>query len=78
MKIKTYEQAFDLINVAYTDKAKQTVIKLNDEGYNKSSICYSIWKASDKLMDLRGHSSFWNILVNEVRKHGYKSNIIKG
>jgi hypothetical protein len=34
MKIKTYEQAFDLINVEYTDRARQTVTKLNDEGYN--------------------------------------------
>lgn len=73
MKIKTYEQAFDLINVTYTDKAKHVIESLNNEGYRENSICYSIWKASDKLMKLRGHSSFWNILVNEVRKYGFKS-----
>lgn len=72
MRITTYEEAFDLINVAYNDKAKSIIEQLNNEGYKEKSIAFCIWKSQDKIMSFIYDNRFWNVLINEVRKHGYK------
>ena len=73
-RITSYAEAFDLINVSYTDKVKERMHKYEQEGHTEKSICYTIWKKSDKLMSFRGDSRFWGVLENELKKYSWTTN----
>jgi hypothetical protein len=76
LKIEKYQDAFDLIFVPHTDKAKYYIKQLEQEGYREKNICYAIWKSQDKLLQFRSDDRFWNIFMNEIRKIAFKNNYI--
>lgn len=73
MKITTYEQAFDLINVKFDMFAKLKMKSLEREGYKEQNICFAVWKGKEKIMAFRCDPRFWSIFINEVRKWAFKS-----
>lgn len=74
-RITRYDQAFDLINVAYpTEKARSVISMLEREGHSEKSICFSVWKGQENLRKLRRDSRFWGAFVNTVRKWSWPKN----
>jgi hypothetical protein len=73
MRITSYAEAFDLINVKLTDKALNKLKVIESEGYKEKNICYAIWKGQEKIMSFRNDERFWGVLANEVRKYAFKS-----
>lgn len=41
MIIKTYQEAFQYLNIPYNTKAKLTIKQLESEGYKEKNICYA-------------------------------------
>ena len=73
MKVNKYYEAFDLVCMTMDDdKTKHIIKQLNDEGYPEKSICFSIWRGGDKILKFRYDDRLVSIIVNEVRKYGYK------
>lgn len=73
-KITNYLQAFDYIGVAYTDKVKARMKEYEKEGHTEKSICYTIWKKSDKLMSFKDDARFWGVFENELKKYSWTKN----
>jgi hypothetical protein len=73
MRITSYAEAFDLINVKLTGKALDKLKAIESEGYREKNICYAIWKGQEKIMSYRNDERFWSVLTNEVRKYVFKS-----
>ena len=74
MRVTTYAEAFDMINVRLTDKVKVFLNGLEKEGYSEKSICYTIAKSEAKIMQFRGDSRFLTVIANEVRKNVWTRN----
>ncbi len=73
IRIVSYEQAFDLINVRRNDRINSMLTRLEREGRSERSISFSIWKSRNKLMDARGSGKFYFILENEIKKWSWNS-----
>ena len=73
IRITTYPQAFDLINVRLMDKVIEKLKFLERQGYSERSICYAIWNSQDKIRRFRGDNRFWSVLYNEVYKCALKN-----
>jgi len=73
-KITSYKDAFELIGVVLNEKAKGFLRGVERHGYTERAICFAIWKSQDKLIKYRRDSSFWSILLNEIRIHAFKKN----
>ena len=71
-RIQKYEEAFDLIGVALTDKVKERLKRLEAQGHTEKSICFAIWKGQEKLYAFRHDNRFWGIFTNEVNKWSWK------
>jgi len=71
-RIERYEQAFDLIEVAFDEKMRDFVKRLEREGHTEKSICFSIWKSQDKIRAFNRDSRFLGILKNEINKWSWK------
>lgn len=69
MKLTTYVEAFDALNVKITDKIKDFLKGLEREGYTEKGICYAIAKSETKIMQFRGDTRFLSVIANEVRKN---------
>lgn len=70
-KITTYEEAFEYIGIPCTEKVKERMKKYEEEGHTEKSICFTIWKKAEKLMDFRMDSRFWSVFDNELRKYSW-------
>ncbi|MEN6312790.1 MAG: hypothetical protein ABFD25_00925 [Clostridiaceae bacterium] len=69
MKLTTYTEAFDELNVRITDKITDFLKGLEREGYTEKAICYAIAKSENKIMQFRGDTRFLSVIANEVRKN---------
>lgn len=67
-KITTIQQALDLIGVTGNQRVINIVKKLQNEGRSEKSICYSIWKSSDKIIAYKSDNRFYTVLENEIKK----------
>lgn len=68
VRIEKYEQAFDLISVSLSEKARFIIGRLEKDGHSEKSICFSVWKSQKKLIQFKRDSRFWAIFMNEVKK----------
>lgn len=76
MKITTYQKAFEVVlGIRFDDAVNKRMKYIEREGYPEKSIAYTIWLKQDKLLKFKGDPRFWNILHNEVRKHGFKKGV---
>ena len=71
-RITTYEDAFKLLEMEYSDEIKDFIKKLESEGYSEKGIAFAIWKKQEKLKLYRRDERFFAILRNEVRKYCWK------
>lgn len=71
-RITTYEDAFKLLEMEYSDEIKDFIKKLESEGYTEKGIAFSIWKKQEKLKLYRRDERFFAVLRNEVKKYCWK------
>lgn len=67
VRITRYSQAFQLIDMEFTPKAKSVIAMLERQGHSEKSICFAIWKEQNKLLKLQRDERFWGAFVNCVR-----------
>lgn len=68
MKIKKYEQAFEVIGVPFDNKARLIVKALEKGGRTEGSICFAIWKEHDALIKRRQDKDFWKVFGETIKK----------
>lgn len=71
-KVTRYEDAFQLIDLNFTDELKDFVKSMETEGHTEKSICFTIWKTQDKLCAFKNDTRFIGILRNEINKWSWK------
>ena len=68
-KVTTYQQAFEgELGMKVDDNVKGFIREMEAKGHTEKSICFSIWKGSEKICAFKGDSRFFNILRNEIGK----------
>jgi hypothetical protein len=77
VRITTYDQAFNMLNIRPNDRMKNIIKRLSSEGRSEKSICFALWKSQDKIMQFRGDSRFYSVLENEIRKWSWGKNDLR-
>ncbi len=68
VRITTYAEAFEMLNIRPNDKIKGIVSRLEHEGRSEKSICYALWKSQEKIRKFRGDPRFYSVFENEIKK----------
>lgn len=71
-KITTYEDCCGLLEIVASPANINKFIAIENRGYLKSGICYTVWKSRDRLNRVKTRHDFWSILLHEVASFAFR------